>query len=101
MFCVRKKQTRTTGFGWDLGELGSGSLLDVVVRTTKEHYYLKMTAKLACQQSNTHLSNFTGGLVLPSNIDQGHEASLPFWEPQGEIREFFKCCTIQTCMLGY
>lgn len=46
-----------------------------------------MTAKLACQQSYTHLSNFTGALVLLPNVDQGYGASLPFWKPQGEIRE--------------
>lgn len=51
-------------------------------------HYLKMTAKLACQQSCIHLSNFTGALVHLPNIDEGYGASLPFWMPQGEIREF-------------
>lgn len=47
-----------------------------------------MTAKLARQQSYTHLSNFTGALVLLPNIDHGYGASSPYWKPQGEIREF-------------
>lgn len=51
-------------------------------------HYLKMTAKLARQQSCIHLSNFTGALVHLPNIDEGYGASLPFWMPQGEIREF-------------
>lgn len=51
-------------------------------------HYLKMTAKLARQQSCIHLSNFTGALVHLPNTDEGYGASLPFWMPQGEIREF-------------
>lgn len=63
-------------------------------------HYLKMTAKLACQQSYIHLSNFTCALVLLPNIDQEYGASLPFWRPQGNIREFLSALledSIQTC----
>ena len=63
-------------------------------------HYLKMTAKLACQQSYTHLSNFTGALVLLPNIDQGYGAYLPFWKPQGEIREFLSAVLFKHARLA-